>query len=154
MLILSSVLFLIIGAVIARRNEKYPKEILALLKNLSMLLFFASIIWMATLLPSVITGDTIDSQIAMLEQENQTVEENIDSIVNNYIKLNPHHTLPQEELKTQNAITLVTLFPEIKNDTYVLQQIETYMKNMQTIKELKKEKIDISMQKYLIFFGE
>lgn len=153
MLILSSVLLLILVVILSKANEKYPREWVTVCKNISTLMFFGAIIWLAMLLPGVIEEDKIDSQIMMLEEENVVIEKNINSITESYLKINPN-AMPREELKTENAISLLILFPELKTDSYVLQQVEEYMKNIKTIKDLRKEKIELSTEKYLMFFGK
>lgn len=76
----------------------------------------------------------------------------IDKIVKEYLE-HEHDTF--EDLKTEeSAITLVTLFPELKSDTLVQQQLEIYVKNNAQIKYLKEEKIEIAKDKWLLYFGK
>ena len=50
-------------------------------------------------------------------------------------------------------MTLVSLFPELKSDTLVSQQISIYTSNQREIKRLKEEKIDLIKMRWLLFFG-
>ena len=100
----------------------------------------------------VATESTIDNKIAMYQEENTNIEQDIDEIIDGYLKYE-HDTF--EGLKTEeSSITLVTLFPELKSDTLVKQQLEIYVDNNTKIKSLKEEKIDISKIKWLLYFGK
>ena len=57
-------------------------------------------------------------------------------------------------LKTEeSAITLITMYPELKSDALVEKQLETYLKNNNKIKKLKEEKIEIEKKKFILYFG-
>ena len=121
-------------------------SIVALLVCLSVGFF----IWGMVLIETVGTGYTIDERISMYEEENASIEESIDTIVKNYMDF---EATTYEGLKNEDAINLISLFPELKSDTLVQQQIEVYVANRQKIKELKEEKIDLSKAKWMLYFG-
>lgn len=100
----------------------------------------------------VATESTIDSKIEMYQEENTNIEQDIDKIVKEYLE-HEHDTFA--DLKTEeSSITLVTLFPELKSDTLVQQQLEIYVDNNAKIKSLKEEKIDIVKIKWILYFGK
>ena len=100
---------------------------------------------------TVATESTIDSKIEMYQEENTNIEQDIDKIVKEYLEYE-HETFA--DLKTEeSSITLVTLFPELKSDTLVQQQLEIYVENNAKIKSLKEEKIDIAKIKWILYFG-
>lgn len=107
-------------------------------------------IWVCILINIVGTGYTIDEKIAMYEAENASIEESIDATVKNYMNF---EATTYAEFKDEDAMNLVSLFPELKSDTLVQQQIEVYVANNQKIKELKEEKIDLSKEKFNLYFG-
>ena len=101
---------------------------------------------------TVATESTIDSKIEMYQEENTNIEQDIDKIVKEYLE-HEHDTFAN--LKTEeSSITLVTLFPELKSDTLVQQQLEIYVYNNAKIKSLKEEKIDIAKIKWILYFGK
>ena len=102
------------------------------------------------ILIDVNTANRIDEKIAMLEEENAEIEQSIDSIVKNYMN---YEANTYERFKDEDAINLVSLFPELKSDTLVQQQIEVYVANKQEIKTLKKDRIDLSKLKFELYFG-
>lgn len=100
--------------------------------------------------PKIATASTLDEKIAMYQEENATIEQDIDRIVEEYLKYE-HDTFL--DLKTEeNSITLVTLFPELKSDKLVQQQLEIYVANNAKIRSLKEKKIDITKLKWLLNF--
>ncbi len=113
---------------------------------------FAMVVTICCLLPKVETANTIDSKIAMYQEENTIIEQDIDKIVDAYLQ---HEQNTFADLKTEESlITLVTLFPELKSDNLVQQQLEIYFANSKKIKNLKEEKIDIAKLKWLLYFGK
>lgn len=109
------------------------------------------IIAICYLAPKVATESVIDSKIIMYQEENTNIEQDIDKIVKAYLE-HEHDTFA--DLKTEeNSITLVTLFPELKSDTLVQQQLEIYVANNAKIKSLKEEKIDLAKIRWLLYFG-
>lgn len=107
-------------------------------------------IWTFSLVNTVATGSTIDRKIAMYEEENTSIEESIDITVRGYMDFEAR---TYGELKDKDAINLVSLFPELKSDTLVQQQVEIYVSNNKEIKYLKEEKINLSKAKWKLYFG-
>ena len=104
------------------------------------------------LVPDVATAITIDDKITMYQEENARIEQDIDRIVEEYMK---HENDTFTDLKTEeSSITLVALFPELKSNTLVQQQLEIYIANNEKIKILREEKIDIAKLKWLLYFGK
>ena len=113
---------------------------------------FAMIVEICSLTSKVATASIIDDKIAMYQEENATIEQDIDRIVEEYLK-HEHDTFT--DLKTEDSsITLVTLFPELKSDTLVKKQLEIYVANNAKIRSLREEKIDIAKLKWLLYFGK
>ena len=109
------------------------------------------IIAICCLAPKVATESVVDSKIAIYQEENANIEQDIDRIVQEYL-VHEHNTFA--DLKTEeSSITLVTLFPELKSDTLVQQQIEIYVANNNKIKALKEEKIELAKIRWVLYFG-
>ncbi len=86
------------------------------------------------------------------KEENAIIEKDIDRIVDTYLK---HEQDTYADLKTEeSSIALVTLFPELKSDTLVQQQLEIYVYNNAKIKRLKEDRIDITKLKWILYFGK
>ena len=96
------------------------------------------------------TAGRIDQKIEMYQEENSAIENRIDSAVENYMK---YEASTYTDIKDKDAITLVSLFPELKADELVQQQLYVYVTNNQKIKELRETKIDLSLDKFLLYFG-
>lgn len=110
------------------------------------------VIAICSLSPIVFTENTIDEKIKMYQEENANIEKDIDKVVKEYLK---HEHDTYADLKTEeSSITLVTLFPDLKSDNLVQQQLEIYVKNNETIKHLKEDKIDIAKKKWILYFGK
>jgi len=123
----------------------------AVLGGFSTAIAILLIIWMCCLWCSISTEYTIDQEIAMYEEENAKIETEISMIVSNYMDYEQETLIgvsPEEDV-----MVLVSLFPELKSDELVKEQIAIHTSNASQIKALKQEKIDISVQKWLLYFG-
>ena len=98
----------------------------------------------------VVNGRTLDSKIAMYTEENENIETEMNSLVEQYMN---YESGTYGELKGESSITLVSLYPELKADTLVTKQIEVYIANNEKIKNLKEKKINLSVKKWWLYFG-
>lgn len=93
----------------------------------------------------------VDDKIAMYQEENTNIEEQIAATVKQYQE---YETEIFTEVKPESSITLVALYPELKSDTLVQKQIEVYTANNQKIKELKEEKLNYKPMAWWLYFGK
>lgn len=99
---------------------------------------------------NIVEGKVIDDKIAMYQEENTSIETQMDVLVEKYMN---YESETFGELKGESGITLVSLYPELKADELVKQQVEVYMNNNKKIKELKESKINLSKWKWWLYFG-
>lgn len=92
----------------------------------------------------------IDDKIAMYEEENTKIEEQIAATVQQYQE---YETGIFTETASDSSITLVALYPDLKADKLVQSQIEIYVANNEKIKELKEQKINGSVSRWWMYFG-
>lgn len=100
---------------------------------------------------SLIEYSSIDDKVVMYQQENKKIETQIDELVKNYMK---YENNTFKEFKTESSVAIVSLYPELKSDTLVKSQIETYTKNNNKIKGLKEKKIMRSVYRWWLYFGK
>ena len=109
----------------------------------SMAEFITGIASIALLICLIALGVTfspnIDDKIALYEEENQKIEVQIAGIVTEYQQFEYQII---KECAPDSAITLVSLYPDLKSDTLVAKQIEIYLDNNEKIKQLKETKIN------------
>ena len=92
----------------------------------------------------------IDAKIEMYEQENAVIETQISETVKQYQE---YESGIYKEVAPESAVTLVSLYPDLKSDTLVQKQIEVYLTNNDKIKELKESKISGSVKRWWLYFG-
>ena len=92
----------------------------------------------------------IDDKITMYEEENATINNEVNIIVSNY----QEHELEVFDNAKENISPMVvfTLYPELKSNTLVEQQITTYIENQKEIKALKSKKLDYEVYKWWLHF--
>jgi hypothetical protein len=94
--------------------------------------------------------EVIDDKIAMYQEENTKIEEQIVTAVEGYQK---YETDIFKNAKTDSAIALVSLYPELKSDTLVQKQIEVYVSNNKNITYLKEQQIQGDVYRWWLYFG-
>lgn len=90
----------------------------------------------------------IDQKIELYEQENKTIEDSITAAVNEY---KDYEADIFKNIHIENAILIAGLYPDLKTNTLIQKQIETYTANRQQIKELEEEKLDYIVYRWWLF---
>lgn len=93
---------------------------------------------------------TINDKIEIYKNENSKIEQQISVIVDNYIE---HESETFKNVKDKDAISLISMFPELKSDKLVAKQINVYVKNNEKIKALECEKLRYRIYAWWLFFG-
>lgn len=91
----------------------------------------------------------MDEKIAMYQEENAYIENQIDMVVKQYQE---YETDIFESANVDSPMVFVSLYPELKADTLVQEQIDIYVANNQKIKELKEEKINGNVYRWWLYF--
>ena len=94
---------------------------------------------------------TINPKIEMYQEENTAIEEKMDALVKQYMN---YEKDTFKDLKVESSITLVSLYPELKSDELIKQQLDTYLANNNKIKELKEAKYNLSPKRWWLYFGK
>lgn len=103
------------------------------------------------LLTSIPESNTIDDKIAMYEQENKSIETSISKVVESY---KDYEKDLFTDIKPDTYIAVATqVYPELKSNELVKQQIKLYTDNNKKIKELKEEKLNYRVTKWWLYFG-
>lgn len=102
------------------------------------------------LLVGVLNGQTIDSKIELYQSQNTEIESKIQATVASYLA---HEKQTYKDLKPDNAIAVVSAYPELHSNELVKKQVEVYEDNNKKILGLKEEKLNQSIYKWWLFFG-
>ena len=134
------VLFIIVGLLfILSAGEDL--DVLALILGCGLITIIIAGVYMMN---NVQEGKVINKKIALYEKENKELEEKIEVTVKTYMDFEKE---TYKELKADNYMNLVNLYPELKSDKLVQKQISTYQNNKNKIIELELEKINVKKSK-------
>lgn len=98
----------------------------------------------------LINGRTLDDKIAMYEQENAAIEQSVDVLVKDYYR---HESDTYSYLTPENAVLFASAYPELQSNELATKQLEIYVENNNNIKELKKDQINLSKNRFWLYFG-
>ena len=98
----------------------------------------------------LINGRTLDDKIAMYEQENAEIEQSVDVFVKDYYR---HESDTYSSLTPENAVLFASAYPELQSNELATKQLEIYVENNNNIKELKKDQINLSKNRFWLYFG-
>lgn len=98
----------------------------------------------------VTKASVLDARIAMYADENERIEQQVAEVVRQYQQ---YETDIFTEVNPESAITLVALYPDLKSDSLVQNQIELYTENNRAIKSLKDDNIKANVLRWWLYFG-
>lgn len=145
------ILMVVCGTILYSKLEPDKDGIGIAFQIIGVIVIISSIIAFVSLLKCVLDRVGIDKKIAMYETENTKIEQQIVDVVKQYQE---HESGIFTEVTPEGAMTLVTLYPELKSDTLVQSQIEVYIENNNAIKELKSMAINASFYRWWLYFGK
>lgn len=93
----------------------------------------------------------IDEKIELYEKQNKEIENKIEITVKNYMEYEGNTF---KELKPESYIQLVNLYPDLKADQLIQQQMNLYISNNKKIISLKENKANKTVYKWWLYFGK
>ena len=149
-LILILILSIAIISVVVDNKSRYGNDNAELVFMASVFCLIIFLIPLIALLMSVSNGSTIDSKIELYQSQNTEIESKVQATVASYLA---HEKQTYKDLKPDNAIAVVSAYPELHSNELVKKQIEVYEDNNKKILGLKEEKLNQSVYKWWLYFG-
>ena len=144
-------MFLIITCVVSWLLDEESEGIAGLVCVLSSMGLIVSLVAFIFLLIALSKGPTIDPKIELYQSQNTEIESKIQATVASYLA---HERQTYKDLKPDNAIAVVSAYPELHSNELVKKQIEVYEDNNKKIMGLKEEKLNQSAYKWWLYLGK
>ena len=146
-LILISIAIIILGLFVYQDEE----DIGTFITGAGIIGFIIKIISLICCISSLVGARVIDQRIELYQNKNKEIEEKMEIVVKNYMEYEGN---TYKELKTDSYIQLINLYPDLKADQLVQQQINLYIENNNKIIQLKEEKMNKTIYKWWVYFGK
>lgn len=143
MLILITGILVMFAIIFFRKRMVDLQIVFSIVSGISMACLIACAAWIAS-------ERYIDEEIQMYVEENTNIEKQVDLLVDQYMDF---ETDTYMALQGEGSIALVSLYPELKSNELVSEQINIYVWNNEKIKELKTEQIHLKNMKFMLYFG-
>ena len=150
LLIFGICLLLVIGGCILDSKTGADSDICFGISGIGMVVGFFALLGLIIVGVNVKSLSVIDDRIAMYEEENTRIEQQIADVVEQYQK---YETDIFMEVAPESAVTMVSLYPELKSDSLVQAQIEVYAENNKIIKDLRDQQIKGNVYRWWLYFG-
>lgn len=152
LLFIISITMLIISIIFNKKGNEARKDTAGWFTSLILFSFTTITCLFATLgfTASVVKSKYTVEMIAMYEQQNNQIEEQIDTVVKQYQEYESDTYI---KTSSESSITLVSLYPDLKSDELVKKQIKVYSDNNKKIIELKEKQINAKVSKWWLYFG-
>ena len=150
LLIFGICILMIIGGCILDRKTEVDSDICFGISGIGMVVGFFALLGLIIVGVNVKSLSVIDDRIAMYEEENTRIEQQIADVVEQYQK---YETDIFREVAPESAVTMVSLYPELKSDSLVQAQIEVYTENNKTIRDLRDKQIKGNVYRWWLYFG-
>lgn len=92
----------------------------------------------------------IDEKIALYQEENTKIETIVNCAVEEY---KDYESSTLKDLKYDSPEILCALYPELKSNSLVSEQMTLYVNNNQIIKDLKITKLNYRLTAWWLYFG-
>ena len=148
LLIISAVVLIIFSLLCSKLNEDFAMAVIII----AVIVFIISLFGVIFNGARVVKSKYIDEKIAVYEEQNAEIEEEINLIVENYMKFEAE-AYGQFKSDNKNGMALIQLYPELKSDALIQQQIQIHTENNATIKNLKEKRINYKVNKWWLNFG-
>ena len=150
LLIFGICILMIVGGRILDGKTGLDSDICYLIIGIGATVGFIALLGLIIVGVNVKSLSVIDDRIAMYEEENTLIEQQIADVVEQYQK---YETDIFREVAPESAVTMVSLYPELKSDSLVQAQIEVYTENNKTIKDLRDQQIKGNVDRWWLYFG-
>ena len=150
LLIFGICILMIVGGCILDRKIGVDSDICYLISAIGATVGFFALLGLIVVSIHVKSISVIDSRIEMYEEENARIEQQIADVVEQYQK---YETDIFREVAPESAVTMVSLYPELKSDSLVQAQIEVYAENNKIIKDLRDQQIKGDVYRWWLYFG-
>lgn len=98
------------------------------------------------------TKSTAKEQIAVIEEQNTIILEQLEPLVNKYMEYEKD-TYKEFKLSGEKLLLISQAYPELKSDAFVQTQIDTVLKNQNRIMEIKLSIARLNAYKLWICMG-
>ena len=150
LLIFGICILMIIGGCILDGKTGVDSDRCYLISGIGATVGFFALLGLIIVGVNVKSLSVIDDRIAMYEAENARIEQQIADVVEQYQK---YETDIFREVAPESAVTMVSLYPELKSDSLVQAQIEVYTENNKTIRDLRDKQIKGNVYRWWLYFG-
>lgn len=150
LLIFGICILMIVGGFILDEKTGVDSDICFGISGIGMVVGFFALLGLIIVGVNVKSLSVIDDRIAMYEEENTRIEQQIADVVEQYQK---YETDIFMEVAPESAVTMVSLYPELKSDSLVQAQIEVYTENNKTIRDLRDKQIKGNVYRWWLYFG-
>lgn len=145
-----SILVLIVSSIISECAKSNIDELFEAISFISAFLTGIAIVVLVILIFANAWGTTLEEKIAMYQEENAVIEQQMSDLVVTYMEYEGNTF---KACSNESAITLVSLYPELKSDSLVERQMEVYVENNKKIKKLKESLINRGVVKWWLYLG-
>ena len=150
LLIFGICILMIVGGFILDEKTGADSDICFGISGIGMVVGFFALLGLIIVGVNVKSLSVIDDRIVMYEEENARIEQQIADVVEQYQK---YETDIFREVAPESAVTMVSLYPELKSDSLVQAQIEVYTENNKTIRDLRDKQIKGNVYRWWLYFG-
>ena len=150
-------IILIIGSALMQDNRNNVCMLGVTITGFSGFCFLIAGAYLLYTIDNVMELKIIDQQIEMYQEENSNIQNSISEIIGNYMNYEQGtyaKSLESMDLKSLDIVVLSQLYPDLKANEMVNQQINIYQENNNKVKELKEKKLKCQLSKWWLYFGK
>jgi hypothetical protein len=99
---------------------------------------------------TVVKTSGVSEKIKLYQSENEQIENTVYTMVKEYME---YEKKTYKEFDKEQAMSYVSLYPDLKSNELVEKQVEVYTANKKKLNGLKEKQIDREVMKWWLYFG-
>lgn len=144
-----SVALLILGVVLYERSVRH-EDVFCVMNWITGTVSVVVLTVVIILFGSFVKRSGVSEKIKLYQSENEQIENTVYTMVKDYME---YEKKTYKEFDKEQAMSYVSLYPDLKSNELVAKQVEVYTANKKKLNELKEQQIDREILKWWLYFG-
>jgi hypothetical protein len=152
-LLVTGIVLIVLG-IVGNYNWRYKEGLAFGLTFCGSIIFIITAICCAIAITSTIMIPQMENRIAIYQEENTRIEEQIKTTIQVYqdYEKDIFGDIDLDKISSEKLILLTSIYPELKSDAMVQELIQVYIDNTNELKQLKMSKFDHELWRWWLCF--
>ena len=144
-----SVALFIAGVVLYYKSIRYD-DVFFIINIITGTISVVALAVVILLFGTFVSNSGVSEKIKLYQSENEEIENTVYAMVKEYME---YEKKTYKEFDKEQVMSYVSLYPDLKSNELVAEQVKVYTANKKKLNELKEKQIDREKIKWWLYFG-